>query len=129
MENGKDKNGKFAMGNKPSPNRKTRGVGGRRETINIMDKMLALAGNQEKLRKDWQRIFDEAPAKFWLKYAKDILPPMTKDPKHEEGMAYTDEERSRLLTEALNIVRRRVHRQVAEDDSFVESESVEFSTN
>ncbi len=125
-KNGLDEKGKFAAGNTLG---KGRGVSGRRKTLDIMDKMLSLAGNQEKLRDDWQKIFDEGPAKFWLKYAKDVLPPMTKDPKGEEEKAYTDEERLREFDAILAGARKRINRQAVEDDSEVESSSIEQSTN
>ncbi len=130
MENGKDKNGKFAIGNKPPADRKTRGVCGRRKAIDVMDVMLSKAGNQKKLLDDFQRIFDLGPASFFKKYAMPVLPPLTKNPKQEEEFAQmTDEERLQGITAILGGVRKRIARQVAEDDSQVESSGFEFSTN
>ncbi len=126
MQNGKDEKGKFAIGNNLG---KGRGVSGRRKTLDIMDKLLSLAGNQEKLKEDWQRIFNEGPAKFWLRYAKDVLPPMTKDPRGEEEKAYTDEEIARGIDAVLKRAGKRINKQAAKDDSEVEPSSIEQSTN
>lgn len=124
-KNGK-KNTKFQIGNTLG---KGRGVSGRRKTLDVMDKMLSLDGNQEKFRKDLQDEFNKGPLKFWKRYVMPVLPPMTKDPRLEEELAYTDEERLREITAIFNIARKRVVKQAAEDDSEVESEGIEFSTN
>ena len=121
-----EKTGKFLPGNTWGTGR---GVSGRRKTLDIMDKMLSLAGNQEKLKDDWQKIFDEGPAKFWLKYAKDVLPPLTKDPKGEEEKAYTDEEIARGIDAVLKRAGKRINKQAAQINSEVEPSSIEQSTN
>lgn len=125
MDNGK-KDTKFQIGNTLG---KGRGVSGRRKTLDVMDKMLALAGNQEKFRKSLQEAFNKNPLIFWKKYVMPVLPPMTKDPKLEEELAYTDEERLREITAIFNTARKRVIKQAVEDDSGVESEGIEFPTN
>ena len=104
-------------------------MSGRRKTLDIMDKMLSLAGNQTKLMERFQELFDKDPAKFWKTFALPVLPPMTKDPRHEEEMAYTDEERYSEIIALCNSIRKRVPRQTAKDDANVESGGIEFSTN
>ncbi len=129
-KNGKDENGKFATGNKPPANRKTRGVSGRRKTLDSLDMLMAKAGNQEKYLNACQVAFDCDPLKFVHKYVVPLMPLFAKNPKLEEELAQmTDEERLQGITTILGAVRKRVARQVAEDDSFVESEGIEFSTN
>ncbi len=124
-KNGK-KDTRFQPGNTLG---KGRGVSGRRKTLDIMDKMLSMAGNQKKLMDDFQKLFDKSPAKFWKTFALPVLPPMTKDPRLEEDLAYTDEERLREITTLFNGARKRQVKQAVEDDSEVESGGFEFSTN
>ncbi len=106
-----------------------RGVSGRRKTLDIMDKMLSMEGNQKKLMIRFQEIFDKDPAKFWKTFALPVLPPMTKNPELEEELAYTDEERLREITTIFNGARKRQTKQTVEDDDNLESEAVEFPTN
>ena len=129
MENGKDKNGKFAIGNKPPANRKTRGVSGRRKTLDLMDKMLAKADNQTIFEEALQEAFEKNPVKFWKTYVMPVLPSLAKDPELEEKLAYTDEKRLSEITTIFNIARKRLAGQAAKDDSFVESKGIEFPTN
>lgn len=126
MENGKDKNGKFAAGNTLG---KGRGVSGRRKTLDIMDKMLSLSKNEKKFGEALQEKFDTDPVKFWKVYVMPVLPSLARDPELEEKLAYTNEERLREIAALFNGARKRLAKQAPEDDSVVESEGIEFPTN
>lgn len=129
-KNGLDKNGKFAIGNKPPADRKTRGVCGRRKTLDTLDKLMAKEGNQEKYMAACQVSFDEDPLKFVHKYVVPLMPLFAKNPKLEEELSQmTDAERLQGIDEILTAVRKRIAGQVAKDDSIVESGGIEFSTN
>ena len=126
MQNGKDEKGKFAIGNNLG---KGRGVSGRRKCLDTLDKMLAKEGNQKKYMTALQEGFDKNPLTFVHKYVVPVLPLFAKDPKLEEKLAYTDEERLREIDAILVAARKRIAGQVADNDSEVESSSVEQSTN
>ena len=122
----KKKDTKFQIGNTLG---KGRGVSGRRKTLDTLDKMLAKEGNQVKFMIACQEAFDKNPLTFVHKYVTPVMPLFAKDPKHEEKMAYTDEERLQQIDAILGRARKRIAGQVAENDSEVESSSIEQSTN
>ena len=124
-KNGK-KNTKFQMGNTLG---KGRGVSGRRKCLDTLDKMLAKEGNQDKYMAALQEGFNKDPLKFVHKFVVPVMPLFARDPKLEEELAYTDEERLREIVTLFNRARKRVVKQSAEDDSGVESEAIEFPTN
>lgn len=126
MEN-KKKDTKFQIGNTLG---KGRGVSGRRKCLDTLDKMLAMEGNQNKYMEALQEGFNKDPLKFVHKYVVPVMPLFARDPKFEEILAQmTDEERLQGIDAILAAVRKRITGQVVKDDSFVESEGIEFSTN
>ena len=111
---------KFEHGNTAHLGRKKRGVSGRRRTIDLLDRMLTMDGNQDKFMQSIQKKFTEDPLKFWKTYVMPVLPSLSKNPKQEEQFSImTDEERLQEITTLFNGVRKRVAAPPAEDEQEV----------
>ena len=81
---------RFEVGNPGGPGRPPGSWGGRRRAVQIIDEILADAGNAEALRAALQRRFDRDPVRFWLRIGAPLLPRESKlelDSTQEIGQA------------------------------------------
>jgi len=81
---------RFEVGNPGGPGRPPGSWSGRRRAVQIIDEILADAGNAEALRAALQRRFDRDPVRFWLRIGAPLLPRESKlelDSTQEIGQA------------------------------------------
>jgi len=70
MKHPVDNLGKY--GKEGGPGRPKGSVGGRRQALQLLDKLLA--EGIDRLEADWRKLFEKNPAAFWQKVAKEFVP-------------------------------------------------------